>query len=118
MIEGHWNNAITHLYHNSGYQFAIDPALNEQSARQNSAGADTDSTTTDPQAVDRGVTRGMGETVEGGVDGLDQLRLDARGKYEKWCLNCKSWVSLGSSKGSECAFRVTYSTFLSPHTAI
>ena len=117
MIEGHQNNAITHLYHNSGYQFAIDPALNEQSARQNSAGADTDSTTTDPQAVDRG-HQGNGETVEGGVDGLDQLRLDARGKYEKWCLNCKSWVSLGSSKGSECAFRVTYSTFLSPHTAI
>jgi hypothetical protein len=37
MIEGHQNNAITHLYHNSGYQFAIDPALNEhseQSARR------------------------------------------------------------------------------------
>jgi len=33
MNEGHQNNAITHLYHNSGYQFAIDPALNEQSAR-------------------------------------------------------------------------------------
>jgi hypothetical protein len=33
------------------------------------------------------------------------LRLDAWGKYEKWCLNRKSWVSLGSSKGSEYAFR-------------
>jgi len=47
----------------------------------------------------------QGETVKGGVGGLDGLRLDARGKYEKWCLNCKSWVSLGSSKGSEYAFR-------------
>jgi hypothetical protein len=32
MIQGHQNNAITHLYHNLGYEFAIDPALNEQSA--------------------------------------------------------------------------------------
>ena len=77
MIEGHQNNAITHLYHNSCYQFAINPTLNEQSAHQNSAGADTDSTTTGFQAVDTGVTRGTGETVEGGVDGLDGLRLDA-----------------------------------------
>ena len=71
MIEGHQNNAITHLYHNLGYEFAIDPALNEQSAHQNSAGADTDSTSTGPQAVDTGVTRGMGETVEGGVGSRD-----------------------------------------------
>ena len=27
--------------------------------------------------MDTGVTRGTGETVEGGVDGLDGLRLDA-----------------------------------------
>ena len=42
-----------------------------------------------PWAVDTGVTRGTGETVEGGVDGLDGLRL---GKYEKWCLNCKMGI--------------------------
>ena len=49
MIEGHQNNAITHLYHN----------LNEHSTHQNSAGADTDSAT-------------MG--LQGGVNGLDGLR--------------------------------------------
>jgi len=40
------------------------------------AEADADSTTTGPQALDTCVTRGTGETVEGGVDQLDQLRLD------------------------------------------
>jgi hypothetical protein len=69
------------------------------------AEADADSTTTGPQALDTGVTRGTGETVEGGVDQLDQLRLDEQGKYEECCLNCKSWVSLGSKKGYEYAFR-------------
>ena len=47
------------MYHNSGYQFAIDPALNEHSAHQNSAGADTDSATTG---------------LQGDMDGLDGLR--------------------------------------------
>ena len=39
---------------------------------------------------DTSVTRGTGETVEGGVDGLYGLRLDAWGKYEKWCFNFSS----------------------------
>ena len=76
MIEGHQNNAITHLYHNSGYQFAIDPALNEHSAHRNSAAADTDSATTG---------------LQGAVDGLDGLRqLGSKIPRDNFLMQCRS----------------------------
>jgi hypothetical protein len=97
MLEGSQSNALNHLYHTSGLpnSFAIDPALSEDNIY---------ATPTAAIPAERISTDAYG-TEKTGEDDSEDTRIDDRGKFQKWCPNCETWIPLGSSKGSEYAFR-------------
>jgi len=53
---------------------------------------------------DQGLTGGwLGGEVE---EERDERRENEKGQLEKWCWFCETWINLGSSKGSDYAFRL------------
>jgi len=107
MLDNSSSNNVTHLYHTPAQsgKFAIDLALAEDSTNHAWQPGETSADRTASKPDDQSQTENDMKRNPGLGSAENNIGLDERGKLKKWCLNCKKWISLCSSKASNYVFQ-------------